>query len=79
MRREETTTEDLQERRGLVGGRDREPGRTSLLASIAFTIALCLGATGCEQQSATDEAIEEIRDEADDAKSAIEDEIDDHT
>lgn len=64
---------------GLFGSNRCRLGGASTAAAILLGVALCLNALGCEEQSATDEAIEEIRDEADDAEREIKDEIDDHT
>ncbi len=44
-----------------------------LLAGGAFSL------TACEERSPMDEFVEEVEDEAKDAKEAVEDEIDDHS
>jgi len=58
--------------------------RTTRGAALSLLGSVLLGAVAtwlpaCKEQSRTEEAVEELRDEAGDAKEQIEDEIDDHT
>ncbi len=61
------------------GARSRRPRRASWVAMFLGLALMTTSMTACEERSALDEAIEEVKDEASDAKKAIEDEIDDHT
>ncbi len=79
MKIEEATNEELHNR-DIAPIRRRSGGRFTLpFAALLGGLALCLSTLGCEEQSAMDEAIEEVQDEAEDAERNIRDEIDDHT
>ena len=55
------------------------PKLAAALASAALLCTPVLGTLGCAEESDTEEALEEIEDEARDARAEIEDEIDDAT
>lgn len=65
-----------------ASGNGRFPFASRVSAVCAAILAglLLTSVTGCDQdRNQLDEAMEEVKDEAEDTKQAIEDEIDDHS